>query len=524
MQAIFYLMILGLLVSTSVSATLSHDENQFIAPGQLLLSHGWVPYFSYPYTHMPYSTIFYAISAGLSDYDFLAGRVLSSVAWLACIMLTVAIARRVRTGVDDRSWRDASWPRLGWEFLLVYLFIHHAPALFILRTALNHSWATLLTLLSTWFFVSGITSGKKPSWWASLSGACMAAAAMTRLNFASLVVVLLVCWMLYALWLKRGSVGRLLLSYAGGALASSLPVLALAAIAPRQFFYTNAVYVRLNTIYYEQLLHKSGMELASKLRVFKNGILVRPLDQVLYAVLIFAAVYSIVQLVRTKSVRGLALFSMASVAGTLWLTAFAPTPTLLHYFAAAVPFLFLVLMSIEFGLGRLEVPARSMGALLVVLAAAASIRFRSPLAELAVLRDPAAWPPVQVHELSMQVRNHVPDGKILTLQPMIALEAGDDVYPFTVNGPFSWRTSLLLTAERRRDYDVTSPEELPAVLAASPPDAILEGFEAPNAGFERQQLGGLETPFAEYARAHGYNAVVLIPPYWPRGLTLWIRP
>jgi hypothetical protein len=54
-------------------------------------------------------------------------------------------------------------------------------------------------------------------------------------------------------------------------------------------------------------------------------------------------------------------------------------------------------------------------------------------------------------------------------------------------------------------FDSPEKQRLPAILAESPPDAILTGFEAPNAGFERQQLGGLETPFSDYALAQAYE-------------------
>ena len=42
-QVVFYLAILALIVSRSVTATISHDENQFITPGQLLATQGLVP-------------------------------------------------------------------------------------------------------------------------------------------------------------------------------------------------------------------------------------------------------------------------------------------------------------------------------------------------------------------------------------------------------------------------------------------------------------------------------------------------
>jgi len=160
----------------------------------------------------------------------------------------------------------------------------------------------------------------------------------------------------------------------------------------------------------------------------------------------------------------------------------------------------------------------------VIIAAVVTDGLRDPVRALASLRDPSQWPPVQLHAVATDVRGYVGKGRVLTLQPMLPLETGLDVYPFTANGPFSWRTSLLLTPQRRLEYDVTSPEELPALLREMPPDAIIVGLEAPNAGFERQDLGGLERPFSEYAQENGYEAVTLIPPYWPRGLTLYLRP
>jgi hypothetical protein len=82
----------------------------------------------------------------------------------------------------------------------------------------------------------------------------------------------------------------------------------------------------------------------------------------------------------------------------------------------------------------------------------------------------------------------------------------------------------LLTAQRRAQYGVTSPAELPAVLAAVPPAAILTGFEAPNAGFERQDLGGLETPLTSYAVQHAYRRIQLTPRFLEHPLILWVRP
>src|SRR5512138_2271507 len=93
-------LILAVLVSGAVSNNISHDENKFIAPGQFLAYDGVLPYVGYPYTHMPYGVAFYAFSALISDYDLLAGRLLSVLFWLGSIVVMVAISRRLRRNLQ----------------------------------------------------------------------------------------------------------------------------------------------------------------------------------------------------------------------------------------------------------------------------------------------------------------------------------------------------------------------------------------------------------------------------------------
>jgi hypothetical protein len=523
-QGVFYLAILALIVSRSVSNTFSHDENLFIAPGQLLAQQGLLPYVDYPYLHMPYSIPFYALTAWASDFDFLAGRLMSSVAWLGCILLIVAVVRSMRHGSKEAPVDAPSWRQLGWEFLLVYVFVNHGPVLFVLRTALNHSLSTLFGLLAVWFLLRGVRQPETSNRAAFWSGVSIAAAGLVRFNFASLALVLLVCWLMFGIWLRQARPGRLLMSYAVGGVVASAPALAFVALAPREFYYGNLVYIRLNTIYYQQLLHRSGMTLSLKLKDFVVNILAQPLDMLLYAVLLISLVMAIAGLIRRRSSVEVVRLGVAGIALGLWLSALAPTPGLIHYFAAPIPFLIVLLGSIELTRWRHEAAARAAGILIVIIATITTDGLRDPVKALASLRDPSQWPPVQMHEVAMELRGYVDSGRVLTLQPMLPLEAGLEVYPFTANGPFSWRTSLLLTPQRRLEYDVTSPQELPALLREMPPDAIIVGLEAPNAGFERQDLGGLERPFSEYALENGYESITLVPPYWPRGLTVYLRP
>jgi hypothetical protein len=522
-QGVFYLVILALLVSRAVSGNISHDENQFIAPGQFLAYAGLVPYVDYPYTHMPYAVPIYALSALLSDYDLLAGRLMSVLFWLGSIILLITIGRSLtKTGAGTNE--GPSWRRLLWELALVLGFVQDASADFVLRAALNHSMATFFSLLGTLFFVRGVRSDSGARGAALLSGACIAAAGLMRFNYASLMVVLLVGWLIDGLQARDHSPKHNALRFGVGALLASLPAIVLAALAPRQFYYGNIAYIKLNTVYYEIMLHREGMDLGTKLSGFGSVLRAEPMQLVLYAALLFTAAAVVWRARRNWVDLDTGRLTIAAIAVTLCITAFAPTPLLLQYFEAPLPYLLILLAAIEIRVPRFEALVRYAGALVVGAAVVAGIIRHNPLDDLAQLSRPSQWPPTQVHDLAVSVRSRVPEGRVLTLQPMVPMEAGLDVYPFTATGPFSWRTSLLLSPDRRAEYHVVSPDELQGILEELPPDAILVGFEEPNPGFVRKEMGGLEKPFTEFAQRNGYTAERLVPPFWPRGLTLWIRP
>ncbi|HET6845626.1 MAG TPA: hypothetical protein VFH29_02255, partial [Anaerolineales bacterium] len=514
---------LALLVARAVSGNISHDENQFIAPGQFLAYNGLLPYVDYPYTHMPYAIPFYALSALLSDYDLLAGRLLSALFWFGCIVSMVAIGRRLtpsQTGAND----GPSWGRLIWEFALVLALIQDATAQFVLHAALNHSLATFFSLISVLFFVLGVQEADRwraaPFW----SGVFVAMAGLTRFNYASLVVVLLAGWLIHGIQREPRAWKPCLLRYGEGVLLASLPALVLVLLAPRQFYYGNIVYIRLNTVYYEALLHRTGMDMASKLGGFASIVVAEPMEALLYAVLLVTVIAALMRARQRREKPDIVRLTIAAVAFTLWMTAFAPTPLLLQYLFAPLPFLLILLMAAEIRLPRFGPAARTVGALAVAAAVILGVVRRNPLPDFGVLARPNKWPPMRVHELAVTIRQLVPQGRVLALQSMVPLEAGLNAYPFTATGPFSWRTSLLLTPARRAEYKVTSPDELAALLQATPPDAVLVGFEEQNSGFERKDMGGLETPFSEFAASNGYTPQHLDAGFGSRGLTLWIRP
>lgn len=81
--------------------------------------------------------------------------------------------------------------------------------------------------------------------------------------------------------------------------------------------------------------------------------------------------------------------------------------------------------------------------------------------------------------------------------PVPALSAGGTglpIYPEFSAGPFAYRVAIYTSPELRALYSMAGAEDLPALFDATPPAAILTGFDPV-----------LEAPFEDYARAHGYT-------------------
>ena len=517
LQCFFYLFVLFLCLSRSAHWGFSHDENQFIAAGQLLADHDLLPYINYPYTHMPYGAIFYAITARISNYDYVAARVLNSFAWLICCLLIVIIFKLFGSTKSSIAIHV-------WECVIVFIFLNHPSMTLIAGEALNHSLASVFSLLALMFFILFVQQRYSPPWMAFGCGVCISLAAFIRFNYASLIAVLFLLFLTYKLVLNPPRILSSFLSFSAGLLTAALPALVLFVLAPNPSYYGNIVYTRLNTIYYQELHFTSGMLLSSKIRGFLSGTFSSPLNFILYTLLIYVGITSFVLFLRKKSPVDLNYLAVATFAFTLFLTAFAPTPIQQQYFFAPVPFLVIILALMGLKLSKKNILVFYMAVLLLLFAMDPKLRVANPLDEFKYLSNPSQSTPIQVHDFAEEIKQYVPKGRILTLIPMIPLEAGYDIYPFTVTGPFSWRTSLLLTSQRRTTYGVISPEELPVILKKDPPDAILTGFEDTNAGFIRNDPGTLETPFVNYAKENSYTPISLYPSFIGHPITLWVKP
>jgi len=119
--------------------------------------------------------------------------------------------------------------------------------------------------------------------------------------------------------------------------------------------------------------------------------------------------------------------------------------------------------------------------------------------------------------LASQTRVRVGNGKVLTLAPIIPLEAGLDIYPEFVTGPFALRTAHLLDPADRVRFKMVSGTDLEELLRPAPPSAILVGEtdkDDPLIQFAKRHD---DEPLLEYAKRHDY-----VPLPVSYNLTAWV--
>ena len=508
-----FLFALLVLFSRVVSAGISHDEYQFIASSQVLVNQGLLPYVDYPFLHMPYQIPVNAAAILLCAYHLLAVRILNAVFFLASVMTVFfLVSRRFQT--------QPGWMRGLAGFLSSMLLLFDPTLTGMDGRALNHALPVLLSLLAFALFEAW-TRGKRASLTLLGCGLLVGLAIGVRLSFA----VLLAPFFVILLWVPRLQPFRKRVKntavFLAGAGAALLPAGLLVIAAPRNFYFGNYVYIRLNTIYRQEVLFQGSMTPLAKAQYFGETVLSHPASLILYAGLLLTAAYLAARLVRREGRESAVLLLAVLLSLALLAAGFAATPLWPQYFFAPMPF---VLISAFSGLAMIP---KALPRLLALGGIAAALILGFPwhqtARQLGVLAAPAQWVPVQAHEVAEQVQSIVGDGKVAALAPIYPLEAGLETYSPFIVGPFVWRTAPLLSQDGRRQYDLLSFHEIEAALNADPPAAILTGFET-DYGFDANSFGQLEKPLLDYARKHHYQpARTWKPGFWPADITIWIK-
>jgi 4-amino-4-deoxy-L-arabinose transferase-like glycosyltransferase len=512
---VFFFFLFLISFSRSMNKSISHDEYQFIASGQLLAERGLLPYRDYPFLHTPYIAIVNAFTALLSTYDMLMARAFNSVFGIISALLIYHLAKLILPNTNTL---------LKYVIGLLSAFLLVTDPIFIITDgrALNHALPTMLSLLAFILYCIGNRTGRSARM-NFYCGLLVGFAMGVRLTYAVLIVAFGLAVFIYPFNQEIRSRLRNVLIFGSGVFLILLPIFFLFLIAPDQFIYGNYIYPRLNPIYRTILLHAEVMTVVEKVQYFFETVLNNPVDILIYSATLIYSFVAFIKLLRHKDQFHFEAVFAAGLSLVLFLTAFAPTPTQPQYYFAPLPFLLIVLL---YGISEVS-PNKPVLSIALLIFTFTLIVFNGTFSKIAVdiagLRHPEDWQPVQLHNFALKIKTLVPEGKVLTLAPIIPLEAGLDTYEMFAVGPFSWRTAQLLGEQKRKEYRIISYEELDTFLKANPPTAILIGVEANYEGFQPGDDGGLERPFLNYAIQSGYKPIEFPTDFAGIPTTLYIR-
>lgn len=496
------LVLAGCLVFTSaMTAAPDHDENMYVTAGVLLDDLSM--YSDFAFLQMPYLPWLYRTAFALTGTTstYLVARVVTVLFALVAAVALYLAGLRV-TGSRLAALCGAALLLLN---ELVVRAVHEAS---------NHVAPMALGLLAFLLFTAAFREGSTRRALLLLSGIAVGAAVGTRLTYAALLPVYAIASSMWPSHLARGArLKAVALPWLAGTVVGLLPAAWYLVRAPGAFVFDNLGYHLANAEWRRLTGFPHAMTLEGKATFLVTDVLAVP--TVLVLVLGAAVALGLAIAMRADREAGpepgghreRVLAAMLLAASTL--VALAPSPVFAKYFTVPIPYLILLVVYTT----RPGSPHAPAAGTLLVAAAAISLGLGGPryLATSRALGSPSRWVPVDVHAKAASIGAAVAaagPGKVATLTPLLAVEAGLPVYPELASGPFLYRVGDLLTPEQRAGVRGTSPSTVGDLLRGDPPSAVLVGFE-----------GELDAPLEAFARRSGY--VKADGDFW--GATLYVR-
>lgn len=478
---------LVLVFSRTMQRGLDHDEHQFIASATAWSRAGLLPYRDFAHFHMPYLVFLYGVLDDLFGRPFLTARLVSVVAaWGSMLLLHLAVLRSVET--------TRPWARHALACTAALLLLFNPLFTYTSGIAWNHDIALLLALGSFMLVTRGDGGRQRPF----VAGLALGLATGVRLSVAPLGAPLLYQVVRSA---PRGERLKPAIGLCTGVALALVPAAVLLLIAPERALFGNLEYPALNTAFRVEQGFARAMDLPGKLRYLLVDVLGEPGNMTLLAFMVFGALCApLGGTTHGAPRRRLALLFVPF----LMIGALAPTPSWHQYFYALVPF---AILEGTLGLGAaLQRPAvRAAGTVLVAACLVSSALHSLPdYRTLSNLRDPDSWAASRARAVGVRIAAELGAGgsgppmssqpRVLTLAPILALEAGLDTDPAFASGPFAWRSARFITADERAEQGLVGADELSAHLAGDPPRAVLTGTEKDG-----------EEPLRAWASVHGYR-------------------
>ena len=477
---------------------LSHDEQIHVAAARLIFRQPL--YGALGYNHLPGLPLLlggiYAVSGTHSL--LLAGRLMVFGCWL----VTAAVL-----------WLAARHHGGGWRMAVVAMLMLAAGELLgpAGMVTTNNFLPIPVALLGVHLLIVGLDGERIRPGSVFLAGCAIGCAILLKISY----VLLLPPVVIAAMIVPRGvplprRIRSILLPLAAGGILGGLPILVVFASDPQMLLaHTIRYFTGGHYAYWVHSTAPKAMSVADKLSV-AEGVWLSG-SSVLAGVLVGTFAW----IVGRRDAASLRWWPVALVAAIIVIGAilsFTPTPAFPQYYEPPVPFLILLSILLY---GRLGAETRSrLSPLLGVVGALALVMILPRLApHIADIAHPGRWTGNRIHAEGQLIRAELAargeQGKVATLQPIVALEGGLPIYREFAAGPFVYRVADYLSPADRKLFATTSPRELPAFLDADLPAAIVIGREAE-----------FDPAFAAYAQARGYMPVATGDPQ----TGLFIRP
>ncbi|MBC7784421.1 MAG: hypothetical protein H7144_11335 [Burkholderiales bacterium] len=495
--ALFATIALVLIFCRSIEENLEVDENVFVASAALL-NEGLLPYRDFHYNHMPSLVIIYAGLFKLGTHLLLIARSFSALCAAATVTLMFVVAWRAFAGLAPSR-------RLGFAIGIGALFLFNPLFVYTTGLAWNHDFPLLCCFAG--FLILGQGLAKGPGLLCPiLAGVLVGLAATSRVTFATALLPFGVFLLLYPgiPWRRK-----LLLvpAFGAGVVLATIPSIWVWMQSPQNAWFGNFVYPSLSTRYHLEfdVSRKRPFTVGARLLHIFISCFTLPGNGLVVGSFIGLTIATLrVRQVRIDT-RVCEQFAILLLVIVLFTAGFAAAPLQRQYLYAATPFM---ILGIVRGLAAMPhlLASRRFGRLavggLVLIIPFGAVEYDG-LLHLGSIRS---WTPVQIHEVGVRIAAESPPGRIMTIEPVYALEGGRAIYPELATGRFGIRAGQYLSEAQQAQYRMPGRGDLVDLFDTNPPAAVFIGAAD----------GRIENELSNRARAGGYT-----PVDFPDVGTLW---
>lgn len=449
-----------LLAARAVNRDFDPDEHQFLAPA-LLAAQGLRPYVDFPMFHMPGLVPVYRVVTAFGDNALLAVRLFSAALGTLDAVLVLSAAC---------TWLTGFAPAVRWRFGLALVAVMLSARVFTYTNGLawNHDPSIAPLLAAALLFLHALRTGRITLALPvglliglSISIRLSTAPALAAFGLGALILPAAATW--------RARLGACVLAGLGAAAALAPSAFAFAR-APDRFVFGNLTYP---AIYREYVLAHTTAQtsLLAKAGHFFQTWFTDPGNAVIAGFFLLAIFRVIVTRAWRSDARPAFLLMLL---GTLWIGVIAPFQIQYQYHSVLLPFFLLfIAAAAAHDAGRTLADRRWVTVLPWVALVAVAINFPRWYWSVIRLPTPDRWETSRIDNGSRWLRAALPaEARVLTIDPILPLQAGLRVYPAFATGRFTFHIGPYTTDAQRDLAGLLWGPQLERAIDAEPPAAV----------------------------------------------------